>query len=617
MAYHFENLVEVYERSVTQFADHRLFGEKKDGEYRWITYGEFGERVEACRAALAARGVGVGDTVAIISDNRVEWAVCAYATYGLGARYCPMYESQSIEDRTYILQDSEASFLFTANEDIRRELEQIQSRGDLANIENMVHFDGPGDNFEAFLDEGAGRDVVLAAPDPDDVCGLIYTSGTTGKPKGVLLTHRNITSNVNAIHDIDIIEPDDISLAFLPWAHSFGQTVELQSMFSLGASMALVENMTTIVKNLGEVRPTILCSVPRVFNKIYDGVHRKMSHESGIKQKLFSWSMTNANKLREARERGKSPLIRLMLDWIFDKLIFSKVRERFGGRLRYAVSGGAKLNHDVAIFLDNLHITVLEGYGLTETSPIVSVNLPNARRIGSVGKPIPGVDVELRPVEGHAHNGEGEICIRGPNVMKGYFHLPDKTADVLDDDGTFHTGDLGRIDKDGFLFVSGRVKEQFKLENGKYVAPGPMEEELKLSPFIDQVLVDGANRPFNMAIINIDREGMDEWARENNLLIDDYVEDERVRKLLEGEIERRTARFKKYERPQDFVLVDDEWTTENGVLTPKLSMKRRVIMKKYADEIEAIYNGEARKHRAEMAAIHAQKEAALNPRLRS
>jgi long-chain acyl-CoA synthetase len=587
----FKNLVEVFESSIANYADHDLFGVKEHGEYQWLTYREFGERVDACRAALSKRGVEPGTTVAIISDNRVAWAVCAYATYGLGARYCPMYESQALKDRKYILDDSEARFLFTADREIREEIEGIQEDGELQDIDHIVHFDGGGgDDYEALLEEGQGIEVPLAEPDPQDVCALIYTSGTTGNPKGVLLTHRNITSNINAIHDIDIIEPDDVSLAFLPWAHSFGQTAELHGLFSIGASMGLVEDISTIIENLGEVRPTLLFSVPRVFNKIYDGVHRKIHKESAIKRTLFEWSMSNAVKLREARERGKNPFFRSMMDSVYDSLIFSTVRERFGGRLRYAVSGGAKLNEDVALFLDNLHITVLEGYGLTETSPLVSVNLPDERKIGSVGKPIPDVEVTIEPAPGHGESDdEGEVCVKGPNVMKGYFKLPNKTAEVLDEDGTFHTGDLGRFDEDGFLYIIGRVKEQYKLENGKYVVPGPMEEDIKLSNFVDQVMIDGANRPFNIAVINVDEEGLDDWAEENELDIDDYTSDERVREMFEGELAERMADFKKYERPRKFILVNDEWTPENGILTPTLKLKRRIILDKYEDEIEALY----------------------------
>lgn len=594
MTQQFRTLVEVYESSIANFPDHDLFGVKTDGKYEWLTYREFGERVDACRAALSKRGVEPGTTVAIIADNRVEWAVCAYATYGLGARFCPMYESQALKDRKYILDDSEARFLFTANREIREQIEEVQADGELQDIEHIVHFDGGGDgDFEALLAEGQDQDVGLVEPDPEDVCALIYTSGTTGNPKGVLLTHRNITSNINAIHEIDIIEPDDVSLAFLPWAHSFGQTGELHGLFSVGASLGLVEDISTIIENLGEVRPTLLFSVPRVFNKIYDGVHRKIHKESALKRKLFEWSMNNANAIRKAEQAGRKPgFFRATMDSIYDSLIFSTVRKRFGGRLRYAVSGGAKLNEEVALFLDNLNITVLEGYGLTETSPLVSVNLPDQLKIGSVGKPIPGVEVTLVEAPGHgAGDDEGEVCVRGPNVMKGYFKLPDKTAEVLEEDGTFHTGDLGRFDDEGFLHIIGRVKEQFKLENGKYVVPGPMEEKIKLSNYVDLVMVDGANRSFNIAVINVDPEGLDDWAEENELEIEDYVEDERVRELFERELDERMSEFKKYERPRDFILVNDEWSAENGILTPTLKLKRRLILDKYNDEIDALYAG--------------------------
>ena len=585
----YRNLVELYHNSVDRFAEHKLFGVKRDGTYQWMTYAEFGQQVDRCRALLASLGVERDDTVAIISNNRPEWAIGAYATYTLCARWCPMYEAQPKKDWAYIINDSDAKVVLVADAGIRATLEQMSEAGDIS-VEHIVHFDGDADgSFQELLDRDI-EPVEAREPDGDDICGLIYTSGTTGDPKGVLLSHRNITSNVEAIHGFNIIEPDDISLSFLPWAHSFGQTAELHGMFGAGASMGLVENISTITENLQEIRPTILFSVPRIFNRIYGGINAKLEEEGGLKRTLFEKAIANSNRLRQEQERGDVSTTTKLLDKFFDKLVFRTIRERFGGRLKYAVSGGAKLSPEIAYFIDNLHILVLEGYGLTETSPLVSVNLPGRRKIGSVGKPVPEVEVKISPVAGHdRQEGLGEVCVRGPNVMQGYYKKPEETKKAIDDEGWFHTGDLGRIDDDGYVWIEGRAKEEYKLANGKYVAPGPLEEKLKLAAHIDQVMIEGHNRPFNIAIVSVSREALENWATKQGLSSDDLIDQPEVQKLIESEVEEQSAGFKSFEKPRELIIVGDEWTPENGVLTPTLKLKRRVICEMYDEEIDEIY----------------------------
>jgi long-chain acyl-CoA synthetase len=584
----YRNLVEIYHHSIDHFAEQKLFGVKRDGQYQWMSYADFGERVERCRAALASMGVEHGDTVAIISNNRPEWAIGAYATYTLGARWCPMYEAQAEKEWAYIINDSDAKIAFVANADIRQTLAEMCEAGDIS-LDHIVHFDGPReDSFDALL-EGSEPNVEAVEPDGDDICGLIYTSGTTGDPKGVLLSHNNIASNVEAIHSFNIIAPDDISLSFLPWAHSFGQTAELHGMFATGASMGLVESISTITENLQEIRPTLLFSVPRIFNRIYNGIQTKLEEEGGLKKTLFEKALQNSDRLRnQQQQEGQAHTTTKLLDKFYDKLVFQKVRQRFGGRLKYAVSGGAKLSPEIAYFIDNMHISVMEGYGLTETSPIVSVNAPGQHKIGSVGKPVTGVEVKIEKHKEH-ESEFGEVCVRGPNIMKGYYKKPDKTAEVIDEDGWFHTGDLGCIDEDGFLWIEGRAKEEFKLSNGKYVSPGPLEEKLKLAPHVDQVMLEGHNHPFNVAIVNVDKEALQHWAEKNGVPTDNLTQRPEVRELIESEIEEQSADFKNYERPRKVIIVDDEWTPENGVLTPTLKLKRRVIYERYEDNIEDVY----------------------------
>ena len=584
----FLTLVELYEHSVRAFGSHNLFGLKQGGAYVWTTYAQFSQQVDALRGALAQLGVQAQDTVAIIADNRPEWAAAAYATYGRGASFCPMYESQLPKDWEYIVRDSGAKALLVANKAIYDKV-----IGMVSSIESLLHvyfFDGPKEHehsYESLLELGRAHPVQTAHPSPDDLAGFIYTSGTTGNPKGVLLTHRNLCFNVNAVLRVDIIRGHDVSLAFLPWAHSFGQACELHPMFALGASMGLAQDVTTIVQNLGEVRPTVLFAVPRIFNRIYDGLNKRMEDEPPLKRKLFNAAMANSDKLRREQDANRPALLTVMADKGFDKLVFSKVRERFGGRLRLAVSGGAALSPEVARFIDNLHIDVYEGYGLTETSPLISVNLPGARKIGSVGRAIDGVKVEIRDVEGYP-KGTGEICVRGDNVMKGYHNLPQNTQEVLDEDGTFHSGDLGRVDEDGFLWILGRVKEQYKLVNGKFVVPAPIEEQLALSPYILQCMIEGANKDHNVALIVVDKPALTRWAQEQGVS-GDLLESPKVKDLIRAEIERVGKGLKGYEKPHAFKLLDEEWTVDNGMLTPKMSLKRRVVLERYGHHLEQLY----------------------------
>lgn len=590
MAKDYQTLNDLYRDAVQSYPNNRLFGTKRNGAYEWIAYKEFGELVDAFRGGLASLGIGKGDTVAIIANNRVEWAVAAYATYGIGAKFCPMYEAQLAKDWKYIIEDSEAKLLLVANQTIYDQTKGFVDEVD--SLERVIFFDGPNDHDDSYaklLEKGRQSPAEIADVGKDDICGFIYTSGTTGNPKGVLLSHYNICSNVNAIHGMLDIGETDVSLSFLPWAHSFGQTVELHALFSMGASLGLAESVQTIIANLAEVRPTLLFSVPRIFNRIYDGVHKKMEAEGGLKKSLFDSALQNSDRLREEQERGSVSFGTNMKDKFFDKLVFSKIRERFGGRLRYAFSGGAALSPEVARFIDNLHITVYEGYGLTETSPIVTCNRPNARKIGSVGKPIPGVEVLLEPVEGYPDANVGEICVKGPNVMQGYHNLPDKTAEVIDADGKFHTGDLGRRDEEGYIFVIGRVKEQYKLENGKYVVPAPMEEQLKLSPFINQIMIEGTNKPFNVAAIVVDMDTTKEWASDKGMSVEDALASPEFQEVMKGEIDKWGSNFKSYEKPKKFVLSSEEWSTENDMLTPSMKVKRRKVMEAFGDKLEALY----------------------------
>jgi long-chain acyl-CoA synthetase len=533
-------------------------------------------------------GISKGDTVAIISDNRPEWAITAYGAYGLGAKVVPMYEAQQDEEWHYILADSGTRVAFVANEDIRNRVEAFA--GELPDLEIVISFEGEGGDT-TFAGLGAAATTVpLADVEPGDIAGFVYTSGTTGKPKGVLLSHANLAYNVSAITDVFPLDPDDRTLSFLPWAHAFGQTCELHTIYSLGMSTAFAESTRKIVANLGEVSPTMLVSVPRIFSRIYDGLQKHMEAEGGLTKTMFDAAVANAYKKQKLEGEGKTSWWVNTQHALFDRVVMSKVRARFGGNLKYAISGGAAIPMEVARFIDALGIRVYEGYGLSETSPIATANWPGSRKMGSVGKPIPGVRIDIDDAAS-ADPRDGEIIVHGHNVMQGYHNLPEKTAEVLTADGGFRTGDLGRIDDDGFLFVTGRVKEQYKLANGKYVVPTIVEEHLSLSPYISSSMVYGDGRPYNVALIVPEFEAVAEWAKAQGIGRDpeDLVHDPRLLELIGSEVAKHTASLPKYESIREFALLREDFTPENGMLTPTLKLKRSKVWDKFGDDVESLY----------------------------
>lgn len=582
----FKNLAELCEISCERFADRPLFGTKSDGSWNWLSYGDFHERVKNFRGGLAALGVGEGDRVAMIGDNRVGWAVAAYATYGLKATFVPMYQAQKPDEWRFILEDCGAKVVMTANAEIFDVITNMKEH--VSTIEHVLSLGLPDDHecsYRAVMARGKESPAEVQYPDGESVAGYIYTSGTTGNPKGVMLSHNNICSNINAVQGLFPITEEDRSLSFLPWAHAFGQTCELHLLVSKGASLALNDAIPNLVANLGEVKPSVLYAVPRIFNKIYDKVNAQIREKPKFIQNLVARGVRVAKAKSEGKSVGFFDKIAFA---IADRLVFEKIRQRFGGNLRFAISGSAALSVDVGDFIDALGIMVYEGYGLSETSPIATCNYPDNRRMGSVGKAIPGVRIEIDK----AATGDeklGEIIIHGPNIMMGYHNRPEEQAKVFTENRGLHTGDTGYLDDEGYLFIRGRIKEQYKLENGKYVMPAPLEEMLKLSPYISNVMLDGANRPFNVAVLVPDFEALGKWSKDTGHAVDKASTDDKVQELLNGEVEKYTGKFKGYERPRKFVVADEEFTTENGMLTPTMKLKRAKVMAKFQDQIDALY----------------------------
>jgi long-chain acyl-CoA synthetase len=601
----YKTLFQILESSLRSYGPRELFGTKVSGRWQWTTYSDFGDVVDRLRGGLVSLGVQRGDRVAIVSNNRVEWAVAAFACYTLGAVFVPLYEAQSPIEWDFVVRECEAKILFVANEGLAVKAQKLLET--IPTLHALVVIAGPGDKKGSEAPEGkrvTHYEALLASPRatryepaPDDLAVLIYTSGTMGTPKGVPLTHLNIASDLSAIHAVFSYSPSDRSLVFLPWAHVFGQTAELYLLMSCGSSMAFCEGPDKIFENLAEIRPTVLVSVPRVFNKIYLAVEQQLAARPKAIRKVVSAAIGIAARERE----GRAPRVHeRLLRKLVDRLVFEKVRARFGGRLVFASSGGAALSREVGAFIDSLGITVYEGYGLTETSPVVSTNVPGARRLGTVGRALPGVRVVIDRAslqnDGQGTGpaaGDGEIVVYGPNVMNGYYKRDHETAAVFTADGGFRTGDMGHFDADGYLVVTGRIKEQYKLENGRYVVPSPLEEKLKLSAYVANVMVYGENRPFNVALVVANLAAIGKWAESEHLTLPSDVgallADSRVRALFELELSRCSASFKGYEAIANFALTATDFTIDNGMLTPKLSLKRSRVVDAYAKVIEDLY----------------------------
>ena len=529
----------------------------------------------------------------IIANNRAEWAICAFAAYGLGARYIPMYEKELPKVWKYIIEDANVRVLFVATPEI---FEQVNGfMGETPSLEKVLLIEGQGENSMPGLEQvGEAHPAAAIHPSPHDIAVLIYTSGTTGDPKGVLLSHGNFTTNFIAG---GALYPDlgthSRSLCILPWAHSFGQTGELYNLIHLGGSMGFMGDVTTLAEDMGKVRPTLLVAVPRVFNKIYDGLWAKMNETGGLAKKLFVMGVESARRRRELAEKGQSGFLTNLKFKLADKIVFSKIRARFGGRLKYAITGSATMNVEIGHFFADIGIPVYDCYGLTETTPAVTMNCPAAHRPGSVGRPLDQVRVEIDRLFLEENAADGEIIVHGPNVMQGYHNKPDATRQVMTTDGGFRTGDRGRLDEDGYLFITGRIKEQYKLENGKYVFPAAIEEEIRLLPWVENAMIYGEGRPYNVCIIVPDFEVLGKYARKNGLSEDRnvLVADGSIQKMIAEEIAAfLKGKFGGYEIPKKFLWVTENFSLENGTLTQTMKLKRRSVLEQYRDHLTALYD---------------------------
>jgi long-chain acyl-CoA synthetase len=566
---------------------------KVDGDWVSLSSRDLGDRVRRLISVLDGLGVGPGDRVALMAENGPHWPTVDFATLSTGAVLVPIYPTLTPDQAAFIANDCEAKVVFVQGGERLDGL--LAERATLPKVERFVLIDGTspdpqliptlGKLLEATapIDPGDAERRIQAVG-PDDPATFIYTSGTTGRPKGVMLSHGNVTSNVLASAQCMAVDAHQTALSFLPLSHSFERTVDY-IYFYRGVTIAYAESVQAVSQNLLEIRPHMFVSVPRVYEKVLAKVLENVARSSAAKQRIFEWARGVGKRAVPYRLQRKRPPGTLGLELaLADKLVFAKIRERLGGRFEFAISGGAPLGPDVAEFFWGAGIEIYEGYGLSETSPVLTVNSPGKARLGTVGQAIPGVELRIA--------ADGEILARGPNIMRGYFNLPEASEEAIDAEGWFHTGDIGQIDDEGYLRITDRKKEILVNAYGKNIAPAPIENALKASRYIEQAVLIGDRRKFLSALLVPDFEALRVWAEgqgieetEPERLARDY----RVRELLLGEVRAVNAHLAHYEHVQAWEILAAPFTIETGELTPTQKVKRRVIVEKYAKVIDGLY----------------------------
>jgi long-chain acyl-CoA synthetase len=565
---------------------------------RWEsqTWQETGDHVTKLAAGLVALGIEPEQRIGIASGTRYEWILADLAIMCAGAATTTVYPSTMADDVGYILADSECRVVFA--EDDSQIAKLVERKNELPHLAKVVTFDGATDgdwvigmaDLEKLGEEllASNPDVVedrIAATTPESLATLIYTSGTTGRPKGVRLQHKSWTYEGAAIQAQNILDETDLQFLWLPMAHSFGKVL-LSTQLACGFATAVDGRVDKIIDNLAVVRPTFMGAAPRIFEKAHGRIVTMQASEGGLKEKIFKQAFkVGLERDRLVREGKPVPFLLAKQHALFDKLVFSKIRERFGGRVRFFISGAAALNREIAEWFGAAGIVILEGYGMTESSAGSFVNHPSDNRFGTVGPVIPGSEVRIAE--------DGEVLIKGPGVMEGYHNLPEQTHETLTDDGWLRTGDIGELDADGYLRITDRKKDLFKTSGGKYIAPSAIESQFKaICPYASQFLVHGSERNFCVALITLDPDAMDGWAAENGMAgasYADIVGSQQVKDMVAGYVETLNGRLNRWETIKKWILLDHDLTVESGELTPSMKVKRKVVEQNYRDDIEKLY----------------------------
>lgn len=589
----YQHLTEEYSKETNNF----VLKHKVDGKYVSITYDQFKEETDSFAFGLASLGIKKDDKIAIIAENRPEWVYSDMAILSLGAIDVPLYPSLTSESVEFILNNSESKAIIVSTKFQLNKLMKVRDKCkylkfiillnekdiDL-NIKDLLAFSKVQELGKTY--SKAHPSLIkdnLAQIKPNDICTIIYTSGTTGEPKGVVLTHHNILSNVQAALDCFPISSTDVFLSFLPLCHIFERMAGYYTAFAAKSTVCYAESIETVAQNLIDVKPTIMTSVPRLFERIHSKIIKNVESQPEKKQKIFYWAMDVGVKYNESKKKGTIPFSLSLKHKVADKLVFSKLREKTGGNLRFFISGGAALPLYLGKFFEAMGIIIVEGYGLTESSPVIAANRVDDFKFGSVGKPFPGVEIKIA--------SDGEILAKGPNIMQGYYKNRKETEATIKD-GWLYTGDIGVFDADGFLLITDRKKHLFKTSSGKYIAPNPIESMFLASKYIDQFVLIGDRRMFLTALIVPDFEAVKEYADSHKIpyeKVEDLVRDGEIYKMLDKEMDQFQKKLANYERVRKFVLLDRPFTIESGEITPSLKIKRKYVEERYQDLIEQMY----------------------------
>lgn len=576
---------------------------KVDKEYVNITYQQFKQEVELMAHGLLSIGLSAGEKVILLAENRPEWMMFDFAILGIGAVDVPLYPSLTPADIKFIINNSESKVVIVSNKLLLSKFLRVKDEcpgvesiivmnekdadTSVSGLYSLNRLKQMGEEHRKF-NPGMFNELNEKVKEYD-TCTIIYTSGTTGEPKGVLLTHHNIISNVLGALESIRVTHNEVFLSFLPLCHIFERMAGFYLALASGSHVAFAVSIETVPQNMVEVRPTLMTAVPRLFERFHARVIKTVEAGSEKKQKIFHWGVDIGKEYAAAKKKGKIPLALAAKYKVADTLVLKKIRERTGGRLKFFVSGGAALPRHLGEFFEALGILILEGYGLTESSPVIAVNREEAYKFGAVGKIIPGVQVKI--AKEHPDDHDGEILAKGPNIMQGYYKLPEETAATIKD-GWLHTGDIGYIDEDGFLLITDRKKNLFKTSGGKYVAPTPIENLFLSNKYIEQFVLIGDKRTFLSALIVPDFDNLKEFAKSTGVQyvdIPDLLKKKEVIQLYEKEIVQIQKTLANYEKVRKFALMERAFTIEDGEMTPSLKIKRKVVEKKYADEIERMY----------------------------
>jgi long-chain acyl-CoA synthetase len=592
-------LNEMFTRAVRRRAGQVVMSFKRDKKWHDLTGAQIDHRVRNLALALHRMGVGAGERVALISDSCPDWSIADYAILANGAVNVPIYPTQSLDQVEFIIRNSGARILFVSTNKQLRRIQPALGRLRAGERPQLIIFEDSKESgvlcLEALEQEGAKEyqhrpellEELTSQSSPDDLATIIYTSGTTGEPKGVMLTHHNLVSNTLRSGEVFDLREDDVALSFLPLSHVFERTVLYIYMW-FGVRICFARAVETVAEDIKEVRPTVVTAVPRLFEKIYATINKRAAEATPFQQKIFHRAIDVGREVAYLKDkRQRVPILMALEHQVLDRLVFSKWRAAVGGRIRYFVAGGAALPPELAYIFLGAGITILQGYGLTETSPVVSFNRPLANRIGTIGQPLPGVKVKIAT--------DGELLVQGDNVMQGYYKMAEETERVLQGspDGIwFHTGDIGTIDEDGYIRITDRKKDLIKTSLGKYIAPQPIENMIRGIPLVEQVIVIGNSRKFPAALIVPAFEALRAYASSLDLDTKDFSELVRHPRIIEyfkKKVDEVTKELAPHEKIKKIALLDHEFSVESGELTPTLKVRRKFVEDKHRDVIDALY----------------------------